>query len=661
MASPQKNIECVKVVVRCRPLSRDEIKSGHQPVVVARLPEQQIQIQRTGSSEAPREFTFDQVYDWNSRQQDIYDATARPIVDAVLSGYNGTIFAYGQTGCGKTFTMEGKEDPPELRGIIPQAFDHIFTEIAKGEHRQYLVRATYLEIYQEEVQDLLSKNPNQRLEVKESAEKGVYVKGLVQFVVKSVAEINSVLQVGRKNRSVGATCMNQDSSRSHSVFTITVETADKEDSAATASTSSPATGISGGTSAAGGGKNTVRVGKLNLVDLAGSERQSKTGATGDRLKEATKINLSLSALGNVISALVDGKPGGHVPYRDSKLTRLLQDSLGGNTKTVMIANIGPAGYNYEETLSTLRYANRAKNITNKPRINEDPKDAMLREFQGEIARLKAQLLTKEQAPPPPRVVEQVVEKDAAPETVAAVRESLRRELAERMKEAASAQALAQARAQAEAHAHSQLEALLAQKAAGEEEKRRAHEALEKQEAELARYAQQVAADQQQAAALQAKIKAMEEKVLDGGENLLEVVDKLTAEAAAQEAALQAQKAAEAASLSRIAQLEEEHMHIEEQYSSVQEEVEQKRKKLEKLQRSFQSKKAEAADLQGSFQREREDLRAASRGADPTDIGSLQDQVAKREVDRSKVQAAAFPSARGLVSAGRRPPSRGLNI
>ncbi len=123
---------------------------------------------------------------------------------------------------------------------------------------------------------------------------------------------------------MGATCMNQDSSRSHSVFTITVETADKEDSAATASTSSPATGISGGTSAAGGGKNTVRVGKLNLVDLAGSERQSKTGATGDRLKEATKINLSLSALGNVISALVDGKPGGHVPYRDSKLTRLLQ-------------------------------------------------------------------------------------------------------------------------------------------------------------------------------------------------------------------------------------------------------------------------------------------------------------------------------------------------
>ena len=137
----------------------------------------------------------------------------------------------------------------------------------------------------------------------------------------------------------------------------------------------------------------IKAGKLNLVDLAGSERQSKTQAEGQRLKEATKINLSLSALGNVISALVDGKSQ-HIPYRDSKLTRLLQDSLGGNTKTVMCANCGPAGYNYDETVSTLRYANRAKNIKNKPKINEDPKDAMLREFQDEIARLKAQLQGK---------------------------------------------------------------------------------------------------------------------------------------------------------------------------------------------------------------------------------------------------------------------------
>merc|ERR1739838_924284 len=141
------------------------------------------------------------------------------------------------------------------------------------------------------------------------------------------------------------------------------------------------------------GENHIRVGKLNMVDLAGSERQSKTGATGDRFKEATKINLSLSALGNVISALVDGKTS-HIPYRDSKLTRLLQDSLGGNAKTIMVATVSPASYNYDETITTLRYANRAKNIKNKPRINEDPKDALLREFQEEIARLKAQINQK---------------------------------------------------------------------------------------------------------------------------------------------------------------------------------------------------------------------------------------------------------------------------
>lgn len=172
--------------------------------------------------------------------------------------------------------------------------------------------------------------------------------------------------------------MNADSSRSHSIFTINVEMCEKDQN---------------------DGEEHYRLGKLNLVDLAGSERQSKTGAAGDRLKEATKINLSLSALGNVISALVDGKSK-HVPYRDSKLTRLLQDSLGGNTKTLMIAAISPAGDNYDETLSTLRYANRAKNIKNKPKINEDPKDAMLRELQDEIKRLKDQLAGKVSVPMP---------------------------------------------------------------------------------------------------------------------------------------------------------------------------------------------------------------------------------------------------------------------
>ena len=170
---------------------------------------------------------------------------------------------------------------------------------------------------------------------------------------------------------MAATLMNAESSRSHSIFTIIIEMTTKDSSS---------------------GKELLRVGKLNLVDLAGSERQKKTGAKDATLKEGIKINLSLSALGNVISALSEGRKGGHIPYRDSKLTRLLQDSLGGNTKTMMIAAISPADYNFEETMSTLRYANRAKNIKNKPKINEDPKDAMIREFKEEIERLRALLL-----------------------------------------------------------------------------------------------------------------------------------------------------------------------------------------------------------------------------------------------------------------------------
>merc|ERR1711959_106721 len=269
--------------------------------------------------------------------------------------------------------MQGNAKPPEMRGIIPNSFVHIFEKIdSDNSGVTYLVRASYLEIYNEEIRDLLGKDPKMKLDLKEK-DTGVYVKDLTSYVVRSVKEIDQVMNIGQKNRSVGATLMNQESSRSHSIFTINVET----------STEDPANPK----------KPKIRAGKLNLVDLAGSERQGKTGATGDRLKEATKINLSLSALGNCISALVDGRSN-HIPYRDSKLTRLLEDSLGGNTKTCMIATIGPADYNYDETLSTLRYANRAKNIKNKPKINEDPKDTMMREMQEEIERLKAEIERK---------------------------------------------------------------------------------------------------------------------------------------------------------------------------------------------------------------------------------------------------------------------------
>lgn len=315
----------------------------------------------------------------------MFDATLFSIfVQNVLEGYNGTVFAYGQTGCGKSHTMQGPDIHPGIiltseqiaqRGIISRSFDHIFEAMSVTSGVRYLPLVSYLEIYNENIRDLL--NPtitSGSLVLKELPNEGVVVQNLSTHAVHNAEECEQLLAIGAKNRMVGATLMNAGSSRSHSIFTINLEQITTSNGCSTDETP------------------IIKKGKLNLVDLAGSERQAKTGATGDRLKEATKINLSLSALGNVISALVDGKCK-HIPYRDSKLTRLLQDSLGGNTKTLMVACISPAEFNYDETLSTLRYASRAKNISNKPVINEDPKDAMLREYQAEISRLKMQLAT----------------------------------------------------------------------------------------------------------------------------------------------------------------------------------------------------------------------------------------------------------------------------
>lgn len=361
--------QCVQVVVRCRPMDEKEKNQNFTNVVEVFPSRGAVEIRNPreeASKNAVKVFSFDSVYDWNSTQQDIYEETVRPLVSSVLDGFNGTIFAYGQTGTGKTYTMEGSKDVSKKRGMIPRTFEQIFTHISRSENIQYLVSASYLEIYQEEIRDLLHQDQSLRFELKEKPDTGVFVKDLSSSVCKSAEEIQNLMKCGNQNRTVGTTNMNEHSSRSHAIFMITIEMGDNCG---------------------------IRVGRLNLVDLAGSERQSKTGASGERLKEASKINLSLSALGNVISALVDGKTS-HVPYRDSKLTRLLQDSLGGNSKTIMIANIGPASYNYDETLTTLRYANRAKNIKNKPKINEDPKDALLRQYQEEILKLKEQLAQK---------------------------------------------------------------------------------------------------------------------------------------------------------------------------------------------------------------------------------------------------------------------------
>ncbi|KAH0818384.1 hypothetical protein GEV33_004407 [Tenebrio molitor] len=495
-------------------------------------------------------FTYDAVYDWNASQQCIYDETVRPLVSSVLEGYNGCVFAYGQTGTGKTYTMEGTESDEDNLGVIPRAFQQIWTHINRTTGLEFLVTVRYLEIYMEDIRserykaahvsqaihpcrdplaaedlgergrevvavvveqvvavpsefspqavldhvhfflrevgvadedglseaelafhvevlaedlfvarlhvedagvgvgvapvaelravhldagveypkadvgrvlvdlvhvvdveedgfatfryrlvgvdvlaqahagqvagqrfgehltgngvdeestdrprcrDLLKIKNSKSLELREINGKGVCVTHLHSQTCQSADDMLRAMRIGNKNRTSGATNMNEHSSRSHAIFQIAIEMAELH-------------------------SKSVKVGKLNLVDLAGSERQSKTGATGDRFKEATKINKALSSLGNVIYALAENSQ--HIPYRDSKLTRLLQDSLGGNSKTIMIANIGPANVNYEETIITLRYAYRAKSIKNQPIKNEDIKDAKLLALQEEIARLK---------------------------------------------------------------------------------------------------------------------------------------------------------------------------------------------------------------------------------------------------------------------------------
>lgn len=316
----------------------------------------------------------------SATQTNIYGEVVRSLVSSVLEGFSCCVFAYGQTGTGKTFTMEGVRNTTggdkamlaaendELEGIIPRAFDQIWFSIDRSENMNFLVAVSYLEIYMEELRDLLKPNGHKPLELREHEQFGVHVPNLHSVLCKNVDDMLNIMAQGNKNRTIGRTNMNEHSSRSHAIFMIKIEMCDLN-------------------------TNKVKVGKLNLIDLAGSERQSKTGATAERLKEASKINRALSSLGNVISALAENSP--HIPYRDSKLTRLLQDSLGGNSKTIMIANIGPSSYNYNETLTTLRYAQRAKTIQNKPVKNEDPQDAKLKEYQAEITRLRM-LLTERQ-------------------------------------------------------------------------------------------------------------------------------------------------------------------------------------------------------------------------------------------------------------------------
>ena len=386
MAQPPD--QAVQVVVRCRPLLRRELEAGGAPSCLCVTSPSSLVISdgdRDFPSTRSHTFTFDRIFGERASQQQVYDHAAKPVVEQVLGGFNATICAYGQTGSGKTHTMEGA---PGDEGIIARAIREVFEHIAQrqGHAHKFLVRASYLQIYNEVVSDLL-KEDRTHLAIREDERKGVYVEGLSEWIVRSPDEILSLMAAGARARATGATLLNEQSSRSHAVFTLVVEQSqqlqgDGEE----------------GEGEGEGGRHRVLSAKLNLVDLAGSERVRESGARGARLKETQHINLSLSALGNVIAALTSGDGArSHVPYRDAKLTRLLEDSLGGNCKTTVIANLSPAPECFNESLSTLKFTQRAKRIKNRAHVNEDfDKRTLLRRYEKELARLRSALENQRQ-------------------------------------------------------------------------------------------------------------------------------------------------------------------------------------------------------------------------------------------------------------------------
>ena len=333
-------------------------------------------------SDGQKVFAFDKSY-WSFNRTDphfagqdsLFKDLGAPLLDNAFQGYNNCIFAYGQTGSGKSYSMMGYG---EEAGVIPKICRNMFeriTELQKNKHLSCTVEVSYLEIYNERVRDLLNPSTKGNLKVREHPSTGPYVEDLAKLVVRNFQEIENLMDEGNKARTVAATNMNETSSRSHAVFTLTL-TQKRHD----VETS----------------MDTEKVAKISLVDLAGSERATSTGATGARLKEGAEINRSLSTLGRVIAALADLSVGkkknlSMVPYRDSILTWLLKDSLGGNSLTAMIAAISPADINFEETLSTLRYADSAKRIKNHAVVNEDPNARMIRELKEELAQLRSKL------------------------------------------------------------------------------------------------------------------------------------------------------------------------------------------------------------------------------------------------------------------------------
>ncbi|KAK7199670.1 OSM3-like kinesin [Novymonas esmeraldas] len=367
MVKKVSGAENIRVVIRCRDILPYEAERGDKALVRLDLATNQVVVQHpVGDSDV---FAFDAVYNNSFTQRDIFLQEVQPLADAVLQGYNATVFAYGQSGSGKTHTMTGKLSQRDMWGIMPQVVDYLFSEIKKltSPTKTFKVKVSYVELYNGKSRDLLaSKQVN--LEIKQNMAKNFYVKGAEMPEVTSFDEAIRWFNAGTERRQTASTDLNDTSSRSHSLFTVQIENFDFEND--------PSSPI-------------VMTSKINVVDLAGSEKLSKTNATGDTAKEGCNINLSLSALATVIDTIVKGAK--HVPYRGSPLTMLLKDSLGGNAKTVMFANVGPSDKNLSETISTLRFALRAKQIENKPIKNMDPKDARIQDLMDQIEELKKRL------------------------------------------------------------------------------------------------------------------------------------------------------------------------------------------------------------------------------------------------------------------------------
>uniref|UniRef100_A0ABI7ZPC1 Kinesin motor domain-containing protein n=1 Tax=Felis catus TaxID=9685 RepID=A0ABI7ZPC1_FELCA len=375
----------VKVAVRVRPFNARETSQDAKCVVSMQGNTTSIINPKQGK-DAPKSFTFDYSY-WShtsaedpqfASQQQVYRDIGEEMLLHAFEGYNVCIFAYGQTGAGKSYTMMGRQEPGQ-QGIVPQLCEDLFSRVNENQSAQlsYSVEVSYMEIYCERVRDLLNPKSRGSLRVREHPILGPYVQDLSKLAVTSYADIADLMDCGNKARTVAATNMNETSSRSHAVFTIVF----------TQRCHDQLTGL-----------DSEKVSKISLVDLAGSERADSSGARGMRLKEGANINKSLTTLGKVISALADlqskKRKSDFIPYRDSVLTWLLKENLGGNSRTAMIAALSPADINYEETLSTLRYADRTKQIRCNAVINEDPNARLIRELQEEVARLRELLLAQ---------------------------------------------------------------------------------------------------------------------------------------------------------------------------------------------------------------------------------------------------------------------------